>query len=238
MAARLEAATKQFGVSLLLSEDFVECLSPPVRRKVRGQQCVCVHERVSAGPWLHKVASLTYMLAVVTQVRKCIGLCVQRYKAPILSALSLLSAYSARSFHYHAKFDTQVRQIDCVTVKGSAVPMGLFTYDVCLDRIPEPKEHPKLRAGAAEAANISSGGDGGAEDAEAAAAVTRALDAEATEIEIDLLWRQYGDEWEENPDLVMTWGIDFAFKEAFDDGFQVRTRNHLIWVRHQHDYCK
>jgi hypothetical protein len=30
MASRLEAATKQFGTSLLLSEDFVRILSPPV----------------------------------------------------------------------------------------------------------------------------------------------------------------------------------------------------------------
>ncbi|PNH03068.1 Adenylate cyclase [Tetrabaena socialis] len=64
MASRLEAATKQFGVALLLSEDFVECLSAEVREKVR--------------------------------------------------------------------------QIDCVTVKGSTQPMGLFTYDICTDAIPEP----------------------------------------------------------------------------------------------------
>lgn len=36
MASRLEAATKQFGVLLLLSEDFVECLSGPVRERVGG----------------------------------------------------------------------------------------------------------------------------------------------------------------------------------------------------------
>ncbi len=35
MASRLEAATKQFGLPLLLSEDFVECLSSEVRSKVR-----------------------------------------------------------------------------------------------------------------------------------------------------------------------------------------------------------
>lgn len=31
MASRLEAATKQFGTSILLSGDFVRCLSPEVR---------------------------------------------------------------------------------------------------------------------------------------------------------------------------------------------------------------
>jgi class 3 adenylate cyclase len=35
MAARLEAATKQFGVPLLISSDFVACLSPFVRQRVR-----------------------------------------------------------------------------------------------------------------------------------------------------------------------------------------------------------
>lgn len=32
----------------------------------------------------------------------------------------------------------QLRQIDCVTVKGSTQPMGLFTYDICLEAVPEP----------------------------------------------------------------------------------------------------
>ena len=43
MASRLEAATKQFGVTMLLSDDFVSLLSPPVRRRVRqvtGSRCV------------------------------------------------------------------------------------------------------------------------------------------------------------------------------------------------------
>ena len=35
----------------------------------------------------------------------------------------------------------RVRQIDCVTVKGSQRPMGLFTYDTILERVPLPK-HP------------------------------------------------------------------------------------------------
>jgi class 3 adenylate cyclase len=35
MASRLEAGTKQYGVTLLLSRDFVDCLSPPIRSKVR-----------------------------------------------------------------------------------------------------------------------------------------------------------------------------------------------------------
>jgi class 3 adenylate cyclase len=63
-AARLEAATKQFNVPLLLSEEFVTMLSAPVRRRVR--------------------------------------------------------------------------QIDCVTVKGSRQPIGLYTYDVSTEGIAPP----------------------------------------------------------------------------------------------------
>ena len=42
MAARLEAATKQFGVPLLLSEAFVSLLSPAIRQRVRQIDCVTV----------------------------------------------------------------------------------------------------------------------------------------------------------------------------------------------------
>jgi class 3 adenylate cyclase len=42
MAARLEAATKQFGVPLLLSNAFVSLLSPAVRKRVREIDCVTV----------------------------------------------------------------------------------------------------------------------------------------------------------------------------------------------------
>ena len=74
MAARLEAATKQFDVPLLLSEDFVRLLSPAGRRGCR--------------------------------------------------------------------------QIDRVTVKGSAQPMGLFTFDTDADFLPPP---PPGNAGAEDA---------------------------------------------------------------------------------------
>lgn len=35
LASRLEAATKQYSVPMLLGRDFVDCLSPGVRAKVR-----------------------------------------------------------------------------------------------------------------------------------------------------------------------------------------------------------
>ena len=64
LSARLEAATKQFGVPLLISEEFVR-------------------------------------------------ICGERVRA-------------------------QCRQIDRVTVKGSIEPMGIFTYDTCVEAVPEP----------------------------------------------------------------------------------------------------
>lgn len=45
MASRLEAATKQFGTSILLSEDFVAMLSPRVRLRVRQIDRVTVKGR-------------------------------------------------------------------------------------------------------------------------------------------------------------------------------------------------
>ncbi len=45
MASRLEAATKQFGTSILLSEDFVAMLSPRVRARVRQIDRVTVKGR-------------------------------------------------------------------------------------------------------------------------------------------------------------------------------------------------
>ena len=42
MASRLEAATKQYGASILLSDDFVRMLSPEVRALVRQVDCVTV----------------------------------------------------------------------------------------------------------------------------------------------------------------------------------------------------
>ena len=32
---------------------------------------------------------------------------------------------------------SRVRQVDCVTVKGSNQPMGMFTYDIALDGVAE-----------------------------------------------------------------------------------------------------
>ena len=43
-------------------------------------------------------------------------------------------------------------QIDCVTVKGSNRPLGLFTYDVTLERVAVPAPHDPVAATLAAAA--------------------------------------------------------------------------------------
>lgn len=53
MASRLEAATKQFGTTILVSGDFAQLLSSSVRRRLRQVDCVTVkvglkHQAVSA----------------------------------------------------------------------------------------------------------------------------------------------------------------------------------------------
>lgn len=47
----------------------------------------------------------------------------------------------------------------------------------------------------------------------------------------ELLWRSYscaGSEWETNPDLAGTWGLDADFKQEFDKGFRVSSRGAAV----------
>lgn len=117
MASRLEAATKQFGSTILVSGDFARLLSPGLRRRVR--------------------------------------------------------------------------QVDCVTVKGSNKPMDLFTYDVNLDRIHAPVVPPRV---------------GGVSIAEAAAA------AQPNET---YSMKAMENEFAEHPDLMSTWGATTPFLQRF-----------------------
>eukprot|EP00982_Pelagococcus_subviridis_P013655 31270-Pelagococcus_subviridis.AAC.3 len=118
MSARLEAATKQFGVPLLLSEDFVH-------------------------------------------------ICGERVRA-------------------------QCRQLDVVTVKGSAFPMGIYTYDVNLDEVPQP-------------------GDDSTRDPTAA----------SVELESNS-FQSYEDEFEEHPDIVaLRRGVTETFLSEFKRGFDL-----------------
>ena len=70
-------------------------------------------------------------------------------------------------------------QIDCVTVKGSTQPMGLYTYDVTLERIATPQIR-KSEEFAYESSGISAPG----------------MDVETYSM------CSYEQEFEEHPDLI------------------------------------
>ena len=120
MASRLEAATKQFGSTILISGAFVKLLSPALKRRVR--------------------------------------------------------------------------QVDCVTVKGSNKPIDLFTYDVSLDRIPVPAIQADLHSIA--------------EAAPAPPNVTFSMKA-------------MENEFVEHPDLMSTWAVTTPFLKRFQQGFEL-----------------
>ena len=138
MAARLEAATKQFGVSILLSEDFACMLSASVRQRVRqarpGPGCVAESQReVGVSIPLSEDVACTPSASVP--------------RAPETGSCAARSGQALRA------------QIDCVTVKGSTRPLGLFTYDVTLDRVSVPAPHDAVAATlAAAAAGLAAGG--------------------------------------------------------------------------------
>ena len=121
MASRLEAATKQFGSTILISGDFVRLLSPALKRRVR--------------------------------------------------------------------------QVDCVTVKGSIKLMDLFTYDVTLDRIRVPAIQPAEHS-VAEAAPLPPPNE--------------TFSMKAME-----------NEFAEHPDLMSTWGVSTPFLKRFEQGFEL-----------------
>lgn len=121
MASRLEAATKQFGSSILISGDFVRLLSPALKRRVR--------------------------------------------------------------------------QVDCVTVKGSINPIELFTYDVNLDRIPIPAVQP-AEYSVAEAAPVPPPNE-------------------------TFSMKDMENEFAEHPDLMSTWGVTTPFLKRFEQGFEL-----------------
>lgn len=133
MAARLEAATKQFGVALLLSDAFVSLLSPAVRRRVR--------------------------------------------------------------------------QIDCVTVKGSTQPIGLYTMDVDADKAADPTASTSTAFAAAFAPSPKTTGRG------VSVAHIPKVD------HISFSDYPYFDEYEEHPDIVATRAVEPDFLARFAQGF-------------------
>lgn len=89
----------------------------------------------------------------------------------------------------------RLRQVDCVTVKGSIKPVDLFTYDVNLDRIPIPAvqaaEHSIAEAAPTPPPNVT-------------------FSMKAME-----------NEFAEHPDLMSTWGVTTPFLKRFQQGFEL-----------------
>ncbi len=115
----------------------------------------------------------------------------------------------------------RVRQIDCVTVKGSNRAMGLFTYDVTLERVaaPDHSRAPWPPAAAAAAAgqsrrssmasstnSVSLGLLGGGGTAQPA-------DADSDVVSYSL--SAYNWEFSDHPDLAQTWAVDEVFLDLF-----------------------
>lgn len=134
MAARLEAATKQFGVPMLLSEAFVQLLSPSVK-----------------------------ML---------------------------------------------VRQIDCVTVKGSTQPIGLYTMDINLDAIPLALESGTSPQGV-PAKNVVPG----------TTSIASGGNSKSDQQHLTYSDFPYFNEFEEHPDIVATKMENAEFLARFAEGF-------------------
>ena len=108
-----------------------------------------------------------------------------------------------------------MRQIDYVTVKGSQQPMGLFTYDVSLERVPSPNQGNYVAYTAAALTRRDSlmsqvSGVGLVADGRGATAA-ELLDDDV----ISFSMSAYNWEYSDHPDLACTWAVDEAFLGLF-----------------------
>lgn len=74
LTARLESATKQFGVQILLSEQFVQLLSTAAQFKIRKIDNVVVKGPLSRSPGLSAHPALTVCATSVTGASEPVGL--------------------------------------------------------------------------------------------------------------------------------------------------------------------
>lgn len=106
MASRLEAATKQYGVQILVSSDLYNIMSPQVAFRTKNH--------TTAYRWIDASSS-----DFVKHFHEC---------------------YPLRNCVFQTQ--TYLRQIDRATVKGSNVPLGLFTVDLDPGRLQVPARNP------------------------------------------------------------------------------------------------
>lgn len=110
----------------------------------------------------------------------------------------------------------RVRQIDCVTVKGSNRPMGLFTYDVSLERVPTPDQGNAMGPLATRRDSLASSISTGRTLPE--------LDSDVVSYSLSA----YNWEYTDHPDLACTWAIDEAFLDLFA---RVSANQKTLWQR-------
>ena len=110
----------------------------------------------------------------------------------------------------------RVRQIDCVTVKGSQQPMGLFTYDVTLERVATPSQgshpafsSPKLSHRDSIISQFSVAAS--SSDLTRSQNVPELLDDDLVSYSMSA----YNWEYSDHPDLACTWAVDEAFLDLF-----------------------
>ncbi len=118
MAARMEAASKQFGVEILMSERFFEVRS-------------------------RSVAPCHLMLLNFHRQQYSIFLCLCFYYT-VQYSYTACFLYLITKKLMSPEAQDQCRKLDVVTVKGSAVPMPIYTYDVFQKQVFPQLRTPKF----------------------------------------------------------------------------------------------
>lgn len=208
MASRLEAATKQFGTSILLSEDFVRLLSPHVRAQVRQIDCVTVKGST------HPVGLFTYdvcaegmedwpaRLAALTPVP------IPRPLTPtrsIAHLLSLPSAHPPPAKHHHQQPSSPTPAKPLGSLGGLLALPGLRTGSSSSPPPVPPSDMPRTDSDVAMAAAAAH-----------AAGVAAAVSAKSHHTFSN---RPYLDEFSDHPDIRLVKAVDPAFLARFAEGF-------------------
>lgn len=143
MASRLEAATKQFGTSILVSEDFAKLLTPGLRRRVRQIDCVTVKVRAPQLGMLMVLPSPAEDFVLRTVGAYDPAWCLAKHGPQ--SSDEQLPKQPLRNSSVVAA-GAPVQSLPVVMLQGSNKPMGLFTYDVSLENVRAPDEAGQQKA--------------------------------------------------------------------------------------------
>ena len=131
----------------------------------------------------------------------------------------------------------RVRQIDQVTVKGSQQPMGLFTYDVSLERVPTPAQnqgtyaaYPTPSVNPRESMISQSSLGASLADMGRSQSAPDLVDDDI----ISYSMSAYNWEYSDHPDLACTWAVDEHFLDLWA---QVRPLQRMPHCRDARRQC-